>query len=259
MATDDLEKAFASTTSVLFGAPLFGIGRYGGWLDEYAKGAPLKAKSALSGKPLLLTNLLFHLRIKDNSIRLDEFETAGRRSIGDRELGALSLSNAAELLKEIKMISPEAIIEPNIAVEDCAFCYTSSNCYKSLAVIQSKFCAYSFWPRESEYAFGCRYLFSSMFCVRCYHSQKLTRCFEVEGSTGCSDCYFCHNCENVQESMFCFNAKGLRHAIGNRELGREKYMEIKKRVLGGIYNHLEKEKRLEPSIYNIGCGKNGHK
>ena len=55
--------------------------------------------------------------------------------------------------------------------------------------------------------------------------------------------------------MFCFNAKSLRYAIGNVEVGMEKFMEIKARLVGELAEKLEKNKRLDLSIYNFGCWK----
>jgi hypothetical protein len=51
--------------------------------------------------------------------------------------------------------------------------------------------------------------------------------------------------------MFCSNAKNLRYAVFNVEVGREKFMELKSRLMSKICNELEANGRLEPDIYNI--------
>ncbi|MFH1470405.1 MAG: hypothetical protein ABIF01_01535, partial [Candidatus Micrarchaeota archaeon] len=129
----------------------------------------------------------------------------------------------------------------------------ASYCYRGAGLMKSKYCAYCMWPRESGYIFGSDFVFSSKLCLKCYKSENLTRCFEVSHSHTCSDCYFCHNCENVHDSMFCFNTKNLRHAIGNVELGKDDYLKLKKRILSGMAEKLEREKRLDYNIFNIGC------
>jgi len=53
--------------------------------------------------------------------------------------------------------------------------------------------------------------------------------------------------------MFCFNAKNLRYAVGNVEVGRERFMEMKKKLLGEIARELEGKKGLRWGIYNIGA------
>ncbi|MFA6530582.1 MAG: hypothetical protein WCT31_02540 [Candidatus Micrarchaeia archaeon] len=87
--------------------------------------------------------------------------------------------------------------------------------------------------------------------MNCYNSYRLARCFEVDTSEDCTGCYFIHNCENVHDSMFCFNVKSKRYAIANVELGREKYMKIKERIVNEIAGKLGKDKKLELSIYDI--------
>jgi len=66
---------------------------------------------------------------------------------------------------------------------------------------------------------------------------------------------FCHNCEGLSDCMFCFNVKNKRYAIGNVEVGREKYLEVKKRTLAEIAAKLERKHDLELDIYNIGVKK----
>ncbi|MEI6577303.1 MAG: hypothetical protein WCO63_14090, partial [Bacteroidota bacterium] len=77
--------------------------------------------------------------------------------------------------------------------------------------------------RESDWT-ALSALLSSEFNIRCFNSVKLSRCLEADFCRDCSGIYFSHNCENVHDSMFCFNVKNLRHAIGNVEVGREKFM-----------------------------------
>jgi hypothetical protein len=69
----------------------------------------------------------------------------------------------------------------------------------------------------------------------------------------CSDCYFCHNCENCHDCLFCFSAKNLKYAVGNRELPKERYLELKKALLSRISARLEAKKDFGLSIYNVGC------
>jgi hypothetical protein len=78
------------------------------------------------------------------------------------------------------------------------------------------------------------------------------RCFEVNDSNSCTDCYFCHNCEDLKNCMFCFNTKAKRYAIGNVEVGREAYMKIRKLLQEQVADELEKTKSLRHDIYNIG-------
>jgi len=46
--------------------------------------------------------------------------------------------------------------------------------------------------------------------------------------------------------------KAKRYAIGNVEMKKEEYLKIKKLVLTEIANKLEKDKKLDLNIYNVG-------
>jgi hypothetical protein len=77
----------------------------------------------------------------------------------------------------------------------------------------------------------------------------------VDTSQNCTGAYFCHNCENVHDSMFCFNAKNLRYAIGNAEVGKEAFERAKRMLLAEITSSLEKTGDYERSIYGIAPAK----
>jgi len=79
----------------------------------------------------------------------------------------------------------------------------------------------------------------------------------VDSSRGCSDCYYSHNIENCQSCMFCFNVKNLRYAVGNAEVGREKFIAAKKILLDWINLHLRQEGKLDIDIYKIAEYKKG--
>ena len=143
----------------------------------------------------------------------------------------------------------------NLNIIECATSGDSAHCYRSTATVFAKYAGYCFWPRSSEHSFGCGALLSSEFNIRCFNSVKLARCFEVDFSRDCSGCYYCHNVENCQDCMFCFNVKNLKYAVGNVEVGREKFMEMKKRMLAGVGKELEVKKSLRWDIYNIGAKK----
>jgi hypothetical protein len=52
--------------------------------------------------------------------------------------------------------------------------------------------------------------------------------------------------------MFCFNVKNMRYAIGNVEVGREKYLEMKKMVLWEIAKRIQEKHDLPFDIYSLG-------
>jgi hypothetical protein len=116
----------------------------------------------------------------------------------------------------------------------------------------SKDCAYCSWPRDADHMFGCESTRNSSFCINCYYSWKLSRCFECDTSQNCTGSYFLHNCENVHDSMFCFNVKNLKYAVGNAEVGREEFLRLKAMLLSEITRSLAKSRNYGRSIYSLG-------
>ncbi len=249
---DDIEKAFRNLTRILLGKELRRHPDYQDWLVRDVR-MPTEHKSAVSDEIVYLPFLEFFQETEKKVVKLAEAEELGKRSISSEEIGTLDLESAPERLGELKLYAPEAIVGKNVDVRRSSRYGFSTHCYFGETFVRSKYCAYCMWPRDSEYIFGSDFVLSSKFCLKCFRSVNLARCFEVSHSTNCSDCYFCHNCEGLLECMFCFNTKGLRYAIGNREVGKEAYMRIKKLILGEIAEKLEKEKRLGCSIFNVGC------
>jgi len=110
--------------------------------------------------------------------------------------------------------------------------------------------AYSTFPRDSDHVFGCAYVFGSSFNIKCYNSFAIQRCFEVDSARSSTGCLYCHNIENVHDSIFCSNAKNLRYAVGNVEVGKEEFQRIKSLVLSRVLSGIQAGK--EPmSIYDF--------
>jgi hypothetical protein len=253
MSVDELEKAFRSTSEIILGKKLQDPQSYRPWLFENVLEAT-RMKSKLSGKTIYVPTLIFFKLIK-NMITLEESVQMAEKKLPLSELDHLTLANAAEKLKGINYLTSDVKLGQNEDVRECDTYMNARHCLDGIFYIYAKYDAYCFWPRETEYSFGCHYTLASKFCMKCYYSVNLTRCFEVSDSTNCADCYFSHNLENCSNCLFCFNVKSLRYAIGNVEVGKEKFMEIKAKLLAEITATLEKKKRLDLNIYNLGCWK----
>jgi hypothetical protein len=247
-----IEEAFSQATLVVLGKSLEGLAQYEDWLLSNTR-AGVMHKSPISDKIFPLIPFKRFLLTKNWIVDEDEAMAEGRKKLPEKEAASLSLANASSKLTPLMHYSPEGYVGKNIGLEKCSTSANSSYCYYCIYFAECKFCACSTWPRESEYCFGCDIAFSSSFCLKCYNSVNIKRCFEVSNGENCSDCYFCHNVEGCQECMFCFNTKSKRYAIGNVEYPKEEYLKVKKMVLKEIGERLEKNKKLDLSIYNIGA------
>jgi len=252
-----IEEAFAKTCSIVLGKRLAGsIDDYAEWLKRNIKRSET-LKSAASGKTVLRFDYCRYFELPtDRMLGIEEAREAGERLKISREASAsLTLANAHERISGIAFFCPEYRDGMNLNIIECATSGDSAHCYRSTPSVFAKYAGYCFWPRSSEYSFGCSALLSSEFNIRCFNSVKLARCFEVDFSRDCSGCYYCHNVENCTDCMFCFNAKNLKYAVGNVEVGREKFMEMRKRLLELVGKELDETRGLRWGIYNIGAKK----
>ncbi len=249
-------ESFNQASKLVLGKELSGgLLAYEQWLLQ-KKRAIEKFPSALSKKTVYRGDYCnAALMPKDRLVKANEaFFLADKLKLSHEEAAASSFDSLKHILGKIAFFSPEYYAGTRSNIIQCPQAMDASNCYKAIATVFAKNCAIGMWPRHSEALFGFDAVKKSSFCINCYESVNIKRCFECDSCTSSSDCYFCHNAENCEECMFCFNAKGLRYAIGNVQLPKEEYLKIKKLVLAEIVAKLEKDKKLDLSIYNLGAG-----
>jgi hypothetical protein len=256
-----IEDAFSKTTSLLLGKQLTGIDSYAKFLRKHVPPTGV-FKSQISGENAYLMCYLAGLTKKydigKRFATINDMHEIGKHSIESGEIEKVEMDSAllAKILHPIAYLDMDDVIgDSKNIIECCGVGYTES-CYRVDGAVYSKKCAYSFWPRESEYIFGSYGTWVSSFAVHSYHSKKLSRCYECDICESCSDTYFAHNCENLQDSMFCFNVKNLRNAIGNAQMPPDVYKKAKDALLSQIASELEKKKDYRLDIFNVGCGKN---
>jgi hypothetical protein len=194
-------------------------------------------------------------KIKHRAISLPEAAVFSNspKTLTKDETEKISL-HAPEPLAKIAFIPVDYAAGKNQNISKVDFCMNASDCYYGVSYIEARSSAYCFWPRESSHAFGSSVLLHSSFCIGSHYSTNVTRAFEVDGCNNCSDIYFGHNCDNVHDSMFCFNVKNKTRAIGNAELPQEQYKSTKDALTEQIADELIKKKDFKWNIYNIGCG-----
>ncbi|MCC7570289.1 hypothetical protein KO465_03005 [Candidatus Micrarchaeota archaeon] len=256
-----INDAFNQTTSIVFGTKLGDINQYSKYLLKHID-PTYTLKSPLSDEVIYAPGCLYkfkdiHHGLEKRIIPEEEILQIGNTSVDEDDIKNISidLGTISKALSKIAFCTMDAKPGNNINVSEAAIMADAIDCYHGYDFTKSKRCAYDFWPRNSEYVFGSSVTWSSQFCLNCYYSKKLTRCFQVDSCDNCSDLYYSHNCENVHDSMFCFNVKNLRNAIGNAVLPSEEYKKIKQMVLAQIADELETKKDLKWDIYNIGCAK----
>ena len=252
---NEIEKSFAKTSSLLFGAGLAPLSAYVKWLEQGLPFSVVEKKSKVSRKPVFMVPHPAYVKISANIAGIEEALEIGKFSLSEKEAASISLANAKRTLSEISTTCPNTVWGENFDTTESACYGPTQHCFRIAFSWWSKYASCSYDVRTSSHVHGCSDLDDCNFCIHCRQSSKLQRCFEVDESNNCSDCYFSHNLENCHDCMFCFNAKNLKHAIGNVALPREEYMGIKKTVLEEISEKVRKDKKLDMSIYDVGCRK----
>lgn len=243
-----IDSAFANTTRFLFGKPLSPLADYEKWLQSRIAGGKT-VKSAIGSGETYVPDYAFMKRIPHGRIVSieNEKEASGRRL---DEKDCESVEGITRSLGKAAYFVPDFVEGKNADVVDTPVHWDCLNVFRSFDIFTTKNSAYIFSTINSEHLFGCYRIMNSKFLVHCYNSANLTACFEMDNAKSCSGSMFCHNVENVHDSMFCFNVKSMRYAVGNVEVGKERFLEIKKQVMDEIAGKLEREKKLDVDIYN---------
>jgi len=245
-----IEDAFSQTTRILFGDKLEQIDDYAEWLASGSKIRLDKERSCWSSTQVLVSDYASFLNYPRNKLLTQE-EADAFGEVATAATDNLTLANAPEKLSAIAYFSPFWLagkLKNNI---NSPLNVDSVDCYGGVLYLRSKLCAFCFSPRSCDYSFGSREGRHLSFTINCHFSTRLTRCFEMDSSNDCSDCYFCHNCENVQESMFCFNTRNKRYAVGNVEIGKDKYLEMKKALQKWLLEKLKNDKKIEANVFKL--------
>jgi hypothetical protein len=247
---DRLEEAFAATTKILFGKPLQQLDRYSAWLLERIAAIHLAQSAIGSGTAAIPEYSFFGYMPKSRVVSFEQAPTAAQKKISEPADGV----SLAQLLPEIKKIAyfvPTFAEGNNLDVTGTACYLDCVNVKKSFDPFDTKHSACVFQTLHAENIFGCYYNINVTFSIHCYNCLNVQRCFEMDTAKNCSDSFFCHNVENLDNCMFCFNTKSKRYAIGNVEVSKEKYLQIKSQLLERILPQLEKNRRLPFDIYDV--------
>ncbi len=255
----ELEKEFETTAKLLFGTALSGLEQYGPWLLRHVP-VSYPVPSAKSGKEVWVPPPLNYLRKRFNRskiISMDEMDQVNVSPFKPEDLKGVTINEL-----RTKFVKPIAYYCGNFRYGEHSNVEQSSGAGSGMNLFQCedvyldvKNIGYSNYALYCENMFGCHGISHSKFGIHIYNSTNVTRCFEVDGCSNSSDLYFCHNCEGMSNGILCFNAKNLRWAVGNVEVGPEKFMKIKKMLMDYVLRELKEKKSLGMDIFNVGVHK----
>ncbi len=248
-AYDEVNKAWKSTTRVLFGEELGELKDYAPYLKEALIGKWVD--SCFSGKKLWVASEEYH-----EKARFFDYQTEGSKvaSIAAKPIDINSIKDLDSLLEAVqekliysgnKALGNSQHVEDSDAIVDSVSILNSSN------IVRSRYLAYAYLMRENEYTFGSTSSGQSSHIIRCFYNNTLKRCFECCTSISSSDCYFSYNLLGCTNCMFTFNARSKKDQIGNVQLNRQQYDDLKNKLVGEMRDMLKKKKRFDPSIVDF--------
>jgi len=249
-----IRKSFASAYSIIFKRqPKHSLESYKEWLLR--SGANIEKYSTAFGNTTYCPTNHCHLGVLPSKRLATVPEMLELGKIPMPEEASKTLGGMMKWAEGNFFFTGEFYDGNNRNVNETPCAYNAVNALGGFDVTNTDNAAYCAIALDSKHIYGGSWVLESEFCIRCFDSTYLARCLECDFCTKCSDSCFCHNCEGLTDCMFCFNAKNLRHAIGNAEVGKEEYARIKKLVLSEIGARLEKDRKLPWDIYSIGARK----
>jgi len=246
-----VQKAWDDTCSIVLGRPIGPLSSRKEWLLQH--NLRVRMAQSVLGSGALPAASYENLKALPDSryVNIDEALPLARMlALTVTEVERLTVANAGKSLARIAYFTPQLHVGTIINAYRCPITLWSSDCEEVHGCVFVKKSAYSTFPRDSDHVFGCAYSFGSSFDINCYNSFAIQRCFEVDSARLSTGCYYCHNVENVHDSIFCSNVKNLRYAVGNVEVGKEEFLRIKAMVVSRVLSGLEAG-RMPMGIYNF--------
>lgn len=240
-----LNSAWKQTSRVLLGTEAGELADFEEYLMEMVP-APSCRKSSISGKEVHLSRP--HYCKGAGFARNEELPYNSPFTLSINEIKDLD-TLAAALGPQVKYVGDKNLgVCANLEKADsCTDCINILNCHQ---VLNSENVSHSYSIRKAKYVFGCNWLGDARFMVRTHGTFKSTRCFEAYLGMSSSDLYFSFNCRSCSELLFSFNQVSRRYMIGNLELPKDKYLALKKKLLGEASSALSTHRR-HPSLFEL--------
>ncbi len=235
----DIKSAFDSTSKILFGQEMGKLEDFGGYLSGMM--LPYEArKSFVSGKPVIISHPFYPKDAK--FISQDEIPQVKIKPLGINQIK--DIDSLFDAVSERAVYCGNKLFGMNQNFENVDNCVDCSNVVSSHTVYRVKYGAYVSCTREAEHIFGVSCFPGSRFSMRCLEGMGINRCFETYYSKDLGDAYYAFNCIGCSDCMFAFNLRGKRNIVGNLQLEKEKYLELKKKLVAEMGEGLKRKKTL---------------
>jgi len=240
-----VNEAWKKTCRIVLGGEIGDLAEYRNYLTFGGIKPFIQKKSVISGKPINIVkmgvwckgakfinndekekynNIMKNLKIDINKIKdIDSLV----ETVADHfyYTGGLYHGNTNHLVRSDKITNSFYIYE-SVFINDC------------------KYMAFCVNMRESEHMFNWLGSSENKFGISGFETMQAIRCFEVGFIIKSSDCFYSANLEGCSDCMFSFNQRNKHYMIGNNQLSREKYKQIKEKLIGEVRETLRTKKSV---------------
>jgi len=241
---NELNKAWKATCKVLFGEEIGELKEYEEWLKEYM---PVigKRQSHVSGKDVTVA---FNDYCKDaRFVSLDEVKEKSIEPLTINEIK--DIDSIVETISEKWEYTGNKILGMSTSVDASDDIKDSQYVMESVSIEKSSYVYASFQCANSKYVFGGTRVPDGEFIIHGLRGFG-KRCFEYFWCLNSSDVYVSANCADSSDILFSFNLRNKHNCIGNLQLPKDKYFELKTKLVSEIKEELKKNKKF-PSIFEL--------
>lgn len=196
---------------------------------------PQKVNSALSGSEIFsgIEEYGYQRFITEQEIaqrtEQDNFMKSAQKPNSLQEL----LTN----LKDVALFRGSRSLNSDVVLESDDI-YSSSYIYNSTHLHS---CHHMMWcngNKASEYLMASTENGESSFGIRLRDSGSISNSFDMHWCGKSSNSYFCVDCFDLRDCMFCFHIVSKQYCIGNMQFEKEEYERIKKQLLTEYFAQL---------------------
>jgi hypothetical protein len=236
-----INEDFRQTCRLLFGQEIGELPDFAPYLSE-TNWPYVLGKSCVSGKEVMLSGPHYP----------PGAAFAQQEEIASLKFAPLSMNDVKDIDSLFAAASERAVycgnkvFGKNIGVEGADNVVDGIEVRNSHDIYRSKYVAYCSVGRFSESIYAVNNFQATKNSMRCHvcFINGAQRCFETYLTGGISDSYYTMNCTSCTDLMFCFNLRNRSNCIGNLQLEKGRYAELKNKLVTEMAERLRRDKRL---------------
>lgn len=150
------------------------------------------------------------------------------------------LNDVLPKIKDLAMFRGNNKMNSDV-VENSDNIFSSSYVFESSSIMNCQKILFSHNLGPSEYLLASKNSKDCSFGIRLVDAAGVSNSFDVSYSGKSSNCYFCHDCFDLRDCMFCFHLNSKQFCIGNMQFEEQEYKQLKEKILADYFAQLNSE------------------